>query len=73
MKEQHQSFKENLVGSMHTVQGNVFGDGLFYSAALGTAPTQSLQYATIMNLIFITIHGFEKKETSTRGDTGYRL
>lgn len=58
---------------MHRVQGNVFGDGLFYNAVLGTVPTQSLQPATIMNLTFIMIHGIEKKEISIHSNTGYRL
>lgn len=67
-KSNHKSVRENLV-----VQDDVFGDGLFYNAGLGTVPTQSFQHATTMNLTFIMTHGIEKKEISTYGDTGYRL
>ena len=67
-KSNHKSDRENLV-----VQVDVFGDGLFYNAVLGTVPTQSFQHATTMNLTFIMIQGIEKKKISTYGDTGYRL
>lgn len=67
-KSNKQNVKINLVELMHIV----FGNGLFYSAVLGTDSTQSLQHATVMNLTFV-IHVTEKKEISIRGDSGYRL
>lgn len=65
-KSNHQSVKEkcteeNLAGLMHIVHGIVFGDGLFYSAVLGTVPTPSFWHTTVMNLTFIMIRRIEKK------------